>query len=200
MPKLRLSTTEHMRRLLRNRRGAAAVEMAFVLPVFLILIFGILEFSLILFATSMLEGATREASRSGITGNAPSGVTRDEHILDIVKHNTSVMIDHARLTLTTKVYEQFDQINAPEPFEDANGNGIYDPGETFTDINGNSAWDQDMAAAGLGNAGDVVVYTVRYPWDLLTPGMGAILGQDGVITLEASIAVRNEPYNITVLN
>ena len=34
----------------------------------------------------------------------------------------------------------------PEPFTDANGNGIHDSGEAFTDINGNGIFDANLAA------------------------------------------------------
>jgi hypothetical protein len=40
---------------------------------------------------------------------------------------------------------------------DVNGNGCYDPGNSYTDVNvnGNGSWDEDMAE--LGNAGAAAV-------------------------------------------
>jgi hypothetical protein len=62
----------------------------------------------------------------------------------------------------------------------------------FVDVNGNGQWDDDMGKAGLGNPGDVVVYTVTYPWPIMTPLMKPIIGNS--ITLTARSVVRNEPY------
>ena len=66
-------------------------------------------------------------------------------------------------------------------------------GVNFQDINGNGVWDQDMGIAGLGNPGDVVVYTVSYPWQIMTPVVQGIIGN--TFNISARTVVRNEPYN-----
>ncbi len=50
-----------------------------------------------------------------------------------------------------------------------------------------------MGLAGLGGPGDVVLYTVTADWALLTPLIAPLMGEGGVMQLEASVAVRNEP-------
>jgi hypothetical protein len=67
------------------------------------------------------------------------------------------------------------------------------PSVNFIDINGNGSWDADMGQAGLGNPGDVVVYTVSYPWPIVTPIISAIIGSTYTITTRT--VVRNEPYD-----
>nr|WP_321985773.1 TadE/TadG family type IV pilus assembly protein [uncultured Lichenicoccus sp.] len=57
------------RRLLGCRRGATALEFAIVGPVMLTLIFAIVEDGLMLFAQSVLDNATRDASRQIMIGN-----------------------------------------------------------------------------------------------------------------------------------
>ncbi|UCF85082.1 MAG: pilus assembly protein [Desulfobacteraceae bacterium] len=49
-----------------SREGAAAVEFAIILPVLIILVFGIIEFSVILFDKAMITNASREGARAGI--------------------------------------------------------------------------------------------------------------------------------------
>lgn len=49
--------------LLRNRKGAAAVEFALVLPVFISMMFGSLEFSVLLYSYSSMQTAARDAVR-----------------------------------------------------------------------------------------------------------------------------------------
>jgi hypothetical protein len=67
-----------MRRKFASQKGASAVEFAIVLPVLIILLFGIIEFSLILYDKAMITNACREGARTGIVyrvydkDNAPS--------------------------------------------------------------------------------------------------------------------------------
>ncbi len=60
-----------MVRSLSEGRGASAVEFALVLPFLLILIFGIIEFSLALYDKAMITNASREGARSGIVYRLP---------------------------------------------------------------------------------------------------------------------------------
>ncbi len=180
----------------KAEEGVTAVEFALVMPVFLFILFGIIEFSLIFYATILLEGATGNSSRMGKTGYSAEDMSREEYIYGLVKEKASALMDAALIEIETKVYGQFGHIGDPEPLTlDANGNGKYDMGDAYDDINGNGQWDEDMAAAGLGGAGDVVVYTVRYPWHLKTPLFRTLIGDaQGNFPIESKVVVRNEPY------
>ena len=57
--------------LLRNEKGASAVEMAIVLPLLLILLFGIIEFGLVLYDKAVITNASREGARYGIVSRSP---------------------------------------------------------------------------------------------------------------------------------
>ena len=63
----------------QHQKGAVAVEFALILPVLVLLLFGIVEFSLLLFNKQILTNASREGARYGIVAgnNAAS-------IIDIV--------------------------------------------------------------------------------------------------------------------
>lgn len=52
--------------MLRNEKGASAVEFAIILPLFLVLVFGIIEFSVILYNKAVLTNASREGARFGV--------------------------------------------------------------------------------------------------------------------------------------
>jgi len=58
-------------RLLRKSDGAAAVEFAIILPLFITLVFGIIEFSLIMYNKAMITNASREGARFGILFAVP---------------------------------------------------------------------------------------------------------------------------------
>ena len=53
---------------------------------------------------------------------------------------------------------------------------------------------QGAGTGGLGTSGQVVVYTISYPWKLFTPMLSAIIGTGGNVTLSSRIVVQNEPY------
>ena len=174
-------------------RGIAAVEFAIIAPVFLLLLMGIIEFSLIMFTTSMLESATAVSSRLGKTGYSQSGMSREDTILQAIRTQAGSTIDSKKITITSKYYTQFDQIGKGEPWTDTNHNGIADPGE-YTDINGNGKYDADLGTAGYGGANDVVVYTISYPWSVVTPFLRELIGTKGIFTITTHAVVKNEPY------
>ena len=178
-------------RLRREEDGGEAVEFALIFPGFLLILVGALEFAMMVFIGSILESAMAEASRYGITGSTPQGVSREDQVRAIVTDRTYGLVDMDDAVLETLVYPSFGDIGQPEPYTDENGNGSFDAGEAYTDVNGNGQWDADMGAAGLGGPGEVVLYRITYTWGVLTPILKPIIGS---ITQSASIAVRNEPY------
>lgn len=61
--------------------GVAAVEFAIVLPILLLLLFGIIEFSVIFYNKAMITNASREGARAGIVydwDEDSSGLTHQE--------------------------------------------------------------------------------------------------------------------------
>ncbi len=190
-----------MRRLLKSlshdRRGSAIIEFALAFPAVIGLTMGIVEVSHLAFAESTLEGAVREASRQGVTGYAPEGITREAYVRSRVIDMMSGFALDGPVEIDTQVYDSFGDIGEPEPFSDENGNGSYDPGECYTDINRNARWDADMGAAGLGGSGAIVVYRAIVRVRLLTPVFAWFTGNSSqTITLDAATAVRNEPFNL----
>ena len=176
------------------RDGTAAIELALGFLTFVTMVIGIIEMAMLMLVNVLVEGGLRDASRFGITGQTPAGISREATIIDMVAQSTLGLVQLDPADITFLIYPTFDDIGAPEPFVDANGNGDFDAGESFTDINGNGQWDPDMGAAGLGGPGDIVVYRVTYDWAFLTTLIGGLISDDGTIRLTASIAVRNEPF------
>ena len=58
---------------LHSQRGVAAIEFAFVFPLFFVVLYGIIAYCLILCANMALAGATQEGARAALTNAA--GVT-----------------------------------------------------------------------------------------------------------------------------
>ncbi len=61
----------------QREKGAAAVEFALVLPTFLALTFGIVEYSIALYDKAVITNASREAARAGIVLKNPKLTTSD---------------------------------------------------------------------------------------------------------------------------
>jgi len=71
----------------RNERGTAVVEFAITAPLLFLILFGIIEFGILLYDKAMITNASREGARAGIVFNfSPSGPIRitDAQITGIV--------------------------------------------------------------------------------------------------------------------
>jgi Flp pilus assembly protein TadG len=149
--------------LLHCEKGVTAIEFALLSPVLFLLVMGIVEFAVVMFVSVVLEGATDVTARLGSTGYVPTGVSQSQEIINNVDTVTSGLLDPNKIIITTTSYSNFNNIGQ-------NGQGT----------------------PGLGGPGDVVVYTVSYPWPIMTPIVSAVIGT--TINLSASTVVRNEPY------
>lgn len=183
-------------RILRERSGATATEFAILAPVLFLAVIGIIELAVLLTVQVFLEGSVREASRFGITGYAPPGVTRDEQIRNQIAHYTIGLVDMTHVNIIPRVYPAFNQITRPEPCFRYQSNDTCDTSDPryWVDVNGNGVWDQGNGTSGSGAAGDIVLYQVFYRHHMMTPLMQRIMGIDGWVALEASMVVRNEPW------
>ncbi len=184
-----------MKNFWKRNDGTAAIEFALIMPALVIIIMGSIELSLFFFVQTALEGATFSVSRLGKTGFVESGYTREETIRKHLDDWLGFYLDTQLLTIDAQTYNDFSSVGTPEPFIDANHNGTRDSGENYTDVNGNGQYDMDQGVASNGNAGDVVVYTISYPWSLLTPFLADSLGENGVVEVQSRFVVKNEPFN-----
>ncbi len=62
---------------IRSEQGTAIVEFAIVLPLLLVILFGIIEFGFLLYNQAMLTNAAREGARTGIIIQTPRNSTAD---------------------------------------------------------------------------------------------------------------------------
>lgn len=177
-------------RLLRDRRGVTVVEFAFVLPVMLVLMMGMMELGYQAYVQSVITGAVQKAGRdSGIQGATPASI--DARVLAQVQAVAPGAAFAAGYP-TRRSYTSFSAV-APEPFVDTNGNGVRDPGECYTDVNGNGQWDADAGRAGQGGPNDVTVYTAAITYGRLFP-VTRLFGWPGTATLSATTTLMNQPY------
>ena len=80
----------------RKRRGAAAVEFAVVAPVFLLLVFGMIEYGRMVMVQQVLTNASREGARCAVL----DGTTHQEVVDTVTAYLTSGSIQGANITVT----------------------------------------------------------------------------------------------------
>lgn len=61
----------------QNERGAVAAEFALLLPVLLTILFGIIEFGMIMYGREVVTNASREGARAGIVQVSPKPTSGD---------------------------------------------------------------------------------------------------------------------------
>lgn len=69
-------------KLLRDQRGAAAVEFAFLLPVLIVILLAITEFGRLYWARSTMQMAINEAARFAMLDPTASGPEIEDYALD----------------------------------------------------------------------------------------------------------------------
>jgi len=194
-----------LRRFARNNDGAAALEFALVLPPLCLILVGMFEMSMLMFAQASMEGALREAARFGMTGSVSDPAQRKTQILAIIDKDTLNLFDMNDASISFIVFPNFNDAAKRESYNERGGDpNRYDAGlddgwvaHGTNDDNNNGVWDDGGGAAGVGGAAQVVQYTVQYDWHVITPFMAPVFGNNGKVHLKASIVIRNEPWDAT---
>lgn len=186
-----------LRKLQRDDRGVTIVEFAFVAPVMALFLGGLLELGYVAFARSTLESSILVASRASKVAECPAQSAALIRA-DLVESMSVVLsADGNPPTLEVNSYgNAFSNVGNPEPFNDLDGNGKFDPGESYTDINGNGQWDPDMGKTGnYGQFGEVVAFKASFNVPSLLPFVSSAIGNtDGSYRITAETVIRNEPF------
>lgn len=176
-----------LRRFRHDRRGAAAVEFAFIATPFFLLLFAIMETAMVFFAAQVLETGTNDSARLLYTNQAlNSSMTQDQFGTDVcnrVKVLFTCGNNNANLTIVVKAY--------------APGIAI-DPSDLATPISAGVF--TGKSAFKMPAPGDTVLVRVFYQWPLLVTGLGYNIatlfssgGTDNKRLLAASASFRVEP-------
>lgn len=164
-------------RRLRDDSGSAAVEFAFVAPVFFMLLFGIIEGGLMFFGQGLLINATQDAARLIRTGQAQNGGMSKADFAQQVCNGIDKLLSCANLEVDVQAY--------PAGFGGTPANPLDGNGDPVAGQNNYNT----------GGACDVVVVRSFYQYKVLTPLVSPLLtGGKGYRYLLAAAAIRNEPY------
>ena len=83
-----------LRRLVRrlgDATGSNMVEAALLMPLLVLLTFGIVDFSMLFTTYLALENGVSQASRYGVTGNVVPGLSRDASIMQAMRDATPTL-------------------------------------------------------------------------------------------------------------
>ena len=110
-----------LRRLFVRDDGAVALEFAFVVMPFLLLLMGVIEVGLAMFVSTQLQGATAEAARQIRTGNIQAGADPETAFRDLLCDGLVAAVEcDERLVLDVRAYNSFGEVVFPS-FYDATG-------------------------------------------------------------------------------
>jgi Flp pilus assembly protein TadG len=166
-----------LRRFRRSRRGSAAVEFALVAPVFIALLFAIIEIALMFFASQVLETITQSSARMIFTGQAQNAVYSQSDFKTYVCSQIPILFTCDNIYVDVRSYPAFTGVTINSQI-DAGGNFI-----------------NDMQYV-PGGPGAIVVVRLFYQWPMLVTALGYnftnLTGNKRL--LAATAAFRNEPF------
>lgn len=175
------ATKKALRRFHRDRHGSAAVEFAFIAPLFFLLLFAIMETALIFFAGQVLETGTQDSARLMLTHQAQdANMSRADFEKDLC-NRVSALFDCSKVVLSVRSY-------AP---------GIVIPSADLADpIVGGSFVNNSVYQTS--KPGDTVLVRAFYQWPMVVTGLGYNIANIGSGTnskrlLAATMAFRVEP-------
>jgi Flp pilus assembly protein TadG len=151
---------------LRDKSGIAAVEFALVLPLFMTLVFAVIDFGYYFFVQNTLQYATREGVRLALVGGTISGATRLDSILQTIKDNAALAVDPDKLSIS-----------------------IFPVTGTYGDPSG---WNTTQDP---GNPGDIMRVRTSYTYNFLTPLIGSFFS-GGTILVQAEATYKNEDFSL----
>ena len=185
-----MSATAPRTSLARDERGATAVEFALIAPALLMVLLGVFDAGYNLYTASVLDGAAQKAARdSSLEGAEAKGLAIDDRVVDAV-HN---VVPRAKVTFDRRAYRDYSDIHRPEDYPDVDKDGACDNNEPFEDINGNGIWDSDRGTETMGGARDAVLYTITVSYPRAFPLMH-LLGLPETVTSQSRTVLRNQPY------
>jgi hypothetical protein len=177
-------------RLGRDTRGVTVVEFAIIAPALLMVLLGLFDTGYNLYAASVLDGATQKAARdSTIEGAETQGLAIDDRVTAAVHR----IVPNAVVRFSRTAYRDYSDIHTPEDYTDVDKDGECDNGEPFEDVNGNGVWDSDRGADSMGGARDAVLYTVTITYPRAFPLMH-LIGVPATVTAQTQTVLRNQPY------
>jgi Flp pilus assembly protein TadG len=157
----------------RRNRGNTIVEFALVLPIFILLVIGIVEFGYYFFVQHTLQYATREGMRLALVGRQLAGpggtaLSREASIIKTIQDNVAIAVKPTAVNIY-----------------------IYPVNSTYQDP---SNWQSYSVTPDAGDPGEYMRVRSTYVHKFFTPLIGQFI-TGGSMTIRAEGTYRNEMFN-----
>jgi len=178
--------------LARDERGVTVTEFALIAPVLLMTLMGLFDLSYNYYADTMIEGAVQNAARdSTIESYANNPAALDAAVRTSVQR----IVPNATVNFERSAYTDYADVGQTEEYTDNNVDGTCNNNEPFEDVNGNGVWDADRQQDGTSGARDAVLYVVTATYDRAFP-LPSLINLDPEVTVRARTVLRNQPFNL----
>jgi hypothetical protein len=161
---------------LKDQKGAFVVEFALILPIFLLLIFGIMDFGWYFFVQHTLQFATREGTRLALVGRQLDDpghpgqlLSREASIVKTIRENAALAVNNPN---EVHIYI----------FPVSSDSGYQDP------------TNYENLPRDVGGAGDYMRVKTSYTFRFMTPLIGAFFPQ-WKIDVQAQATYKNERFD-----
>jgi hypothetical protein len=154
----------------RRDKGNTAVEFALTLPIFIILVIGIIEFGWYFFVQHTLQYATREGMRLALVGRTltvnGTALSREASIIKTIQDNVALAVNPGLVSIS-----------------------IYPVSSSYADPTG---WQNQQDA---GDPGEYMRVRSRYTHHFFTPLIGTFFGSSKSTVIQAEGTYRNELFD-----
>ncbi len=162
-----------------SRKGSAAIEFAFVAPVFFVLLLGTFEAAIMFFSQAALQNAVTDMARQIRTGQvANNGMSKSAFRTALCADVSPLIACDGNLQIDVQAYPSYTNVTYTSP------------------LNSDQTMNTNLNNFVIGNACDVVLLRAFYTWPVATPGLSWFLvnmaGDKHLVA--AAAAFRNEPY------
>jgi len=162
-----------------SQKGSAAIEFAFVAPIFFVLLLGIFEAAIMFFSQAALQNAVTDMARQVRTGQVSSGgMTQAAFRTNICNKVSPLIACNTNLQVDVESFSSYGNVTFTSPLKSDN------------------SLDTSLNNYSIGGACDVVLVRAFYTWPVATPVLSWFLvnmaGNKHLVT--ATAAFRNEPY------
>ena len=165
------------------RSGSAAIEFAFIAPVFFLLLMGTMEVGIMFFAQFTLQNATNDAARLIRTGQVVSaGTTAAQFRTTVCNEISPVLACDGNLQIDVESFSAFGTASYPAA------------------LTGTNTLNPALNNFSPGGVCSVVLVRTFYTWTVVTPVLTPFMVNmaNNMHLLTATAAFRNEPYTTGV--
>ncbi len=163
----------------KEEDGVVALEFALVAVPFIFTLIGIIELSFIFAGSSVLEGATQEASRMIRTGQIQQAEAGQEEMFE------TALCENARVFLNCDNLQ----------YEVIHLEGFSDAGNYAAQLDGDG--NLDSRGFDPGGVSDVILIRTAYRQSIVTPFFGRFFsdGDGESLLLMSTVVLQTEPYD-----